>query len=266
MDLDSEEDEEVAVELVVVEEQVDELPPPDGGPLRPRVGKVRRPGLQSHFFRVLRATPWLSSADRRPAPQLLFRLRRWQALANPQVLRKIAGSMAFGRVPPHQHWEFVNFLLYETPTLGRRHTRDRLPDPGPRCACCGQGKDGWMHIWGLERDQQTGVGAFSGEGCSAVKRWTHGKGMWVDERWWRSSIFAPADGLAVKKLARLISTISRMYRWARYGGGTGSTDGSSSHFEFSDAGFRWAWDVEGDAAHLAPEFRASESSTQSTSA
>lgn len=46
-------------------------------------------------------------------------------------------------------------------------------------------------------------------------------------------------------MARLVATLTTMYRWARYRGTPGTRrDGSSPHFDMSDAGFLWAWTVE----------------------
>ena len=110
-----------------------------------------------------------------------------------------------------------------------------------------------MHIWGLERDAESGASVFSSDGCPVVKRWTHMRGMWTEDARWRSNIFNPNDDLAVRRLARLIATLSTMYRWHRYGGAPGGVGGSSAHFEFSDAGFRWAWEVEGAASESSSE-------------
>ena len=53
----------------------------------------------------------------------------------------------------------------------------------------------------------------------------------------------PADDAAVRRLARFISAISRMYRWLRHGGAP-SGSSSSAHFEMRDVVFTWAWEVE----------------------
>ena len=209
---------------------------------------MKRPGLQSFFYRTLRASLWLCAQPGRPAQNLHSRLLRWKPLATPAQLRKLCGTMKFGKVAPHQLWAWIDFLLYESPTLGRRHTRYRLPPPAPCCAACGQGRDGWMHIWGLSRDEETGEGSLDGDGCPVVKAWAFSKGLWDDPALWRTQMFRLGDEGQAKKLAKFVATITRMYRWARYGGMPGNGDGSSTHFRFDGSGFNWAWDVEGSTA------------------
>ena len=125
--------------------------------------------------------------------------------------------MAHFQVAPHQRWRFIDFVLYEIATLGRRHVRDWLPGPRPPRACCGLEEDGWMHLWGRCRPEAGGRGVFAGDGCPTPRRWSGEENMWVDEAIWRRMLFCPVDKKGVRNLARLIATVARMYRWARYG-------------------------------------------------
>jgi hypothetical protein len=163
-------------------------------------------------------------------------------------MRRLLGRMAFVKASLHQRWTFVEFLLYETGTLGRRHVRERLGGQRPACACCGAGEDGWMHIWGLRRPRDAdgnprNRGVWSGSGCPRVRAWALSCGLSTSEPLWRQQLLAPQGDDAVRGLVRLVAALARMYKWNRHGDAPARSS-SSAHFKMNDRGFWWAWEAE----------------------
>lgn len=97
-----------------------------------------------------------------------------------------------------------------------------------------------MHIWGVVRDRPLGLG------CLAFRRWSHEVGAWSGAPVpWAPVLFHPSSADQVRKLARLITTITKLYRWKRYGGNpVNRADGASEHVTINAASFRWAWEDE----------------------
>jgi hypothetical protein len=135
-------------------------------------------------------------------------------------------------------WAFIDFLLYETGTLGRRHVRDKLPLPRPVCAACRlEGTvDGWGHLWGAE--QREGLPS---PGCVELRDWARRQGLWDGNGIFAVKMFNPSTADDIKHLARMVSAITRMYRWVRYGSAQPRPDGAGSYFHFSYPGFVQAW-------------------------
>jgi len=199
-------------------------------------GIRKRPGLQTLFYRTLRAAAWLVPRAQRPAPKLFARLQRWSSLGQPADFRRMLGAMAFLKIRPRDRWEFVSMLLYEADTLGRLHVRHHLPGRRPDCVCCGAvAADGWCHILGTTSPP-----------CRAAQRWAASVGAWDPLTPW-SEILLPSSPERIPLSVRFVSTINRMYRWRRFGGAAvpvGSRGRSTSnHFVIDDAGFRVAWDA-----------------------
>lgn len=190
--------------------------------------------------------------------------------------------MAFHRVAPHQRRAVIDFLVYETPTLGRRHTRDGPPATGPPCACCGRELDGWMRAsgacsvmkilfvggWRGTAACQSKLGPArrrcgprregGGMNSSSLRSTRGGSEIWlhplksplVDRRESRETLEAKSHTL-LRNLARPIAAITtRMYGDAPSSRLDGAT--TTRHFEFNGAGLRWAaWDVETGLCNIA---------------
>ena len=98
-----------------------------------------------------------------------------------------------------------------------------------------------MHIWGVVR-----LSDVLQLGCRALRSWAAAVGAWSGGPGpWAVELFSPGDARAIKHLTRLVATITKMYRWKRYGGAQAPrADGAGTHLTFSAASFKFAWDDE----------------------